>query len=166
MATTQLPWELLLQNTHVMWFKPVGNDFSAVCPFRNSQDTSQGQRLQWGEGWEDQRSNSEVPGGHSPQILGSASQPLSKSLLLSWQVDVVQPSTSGFITAVELGHHRKRVVKISTGSKQLDSILGGWAYYPWRCTEADTAVEASKPWVLAKWDLPFMIYSLNLILLS
>ncbi|MCJ1343996.1 Meiotic recombination protein dmc1, partial [Peltigera leucophlebia] len=26
---------------------------------------------------------------------------------------------------IELGHHRKRVVKISTGSKQLDSILGG-----------------------------------------
>ena len=38
---------------------------------------------------------------------------------------VSQPSVSGFITAVELGHQRKRVVKISTGSKQLDSILGG-----------------------------------------
>lgn len=36
-----------------------------------------------------------------------------------------QPSISGFITAVELGQQRKRVVKISTGSKQLDSILGG-----------------------------------------
>ena len=36
-----------------------------------------------------------------------------------------QPSASGFITAVELGHTRKRVCKISTGSKQLDSILGG-----------------------------------------
>ena len=29
------------------------------------------------------------------------------------------------MTAVELEHQRKRVVKISTGSKQLDSILGG-----------------------------------------
>lgn len=62
-------------------------------------------------------------------LLGCASQPLSKYLQLSWQMGVVQPSTSGFITAVELGHHRKRVVKISTGSKQLDSILGGWALY-------------------------------------
>ncbi|KAK3173725.1 hypothetical protein OEA41_007057 [Lepraria neglecta] len=36
-----------------------------------------------------------------------------------------QPSASGFMTAVELGHQRKRVCKISTGSKQLDAILGG-----------------------------------------
>ncbi|KAK0509178.1 hypothetical protein JMJ35_008549 [Cladonia borealis] len=36
-----------------------------------------------------------------------------------------QPSASGFITAVELGHQRKRVCRISTGSKQLDAILGG-----------------------------------------
>ncbi|MCJ1429523.1 Meiotic recombination protein dmc1 [Sticta canariensis] len=40
-------------------------------------------------------------------------------------VQKCQPSISGFITAIELGHQRKRVVKISTGSKQLDSILGG-----------------------------------------
>ncbi|KAL8828078.1 MAG: hypothetical protein Q9191_002795 [Dirinaria sp. TL-2023a] len=40
-------------------------------------------------------------------------------------IQKLQPSKSGFITAVELGHQRKRVVKISTGSKQLDSILGG-----------------------------------------
>ena len=26
---------------------------------------------------------------------------------------------------MELGHQRKRVVRISTGSKQLDTILGG-----------------------------------------
>lgn len=39
---------------------------------------------------------------------------------------MVQPSTTGFITAIELSHVRKRVVKISTGSKQLDSILGGY----------------------------------------
>lgn len=37
-----------------------------------------------------------------------------------------QPSASGFITAMELGHQRKRVVKISTGSKQFDTILGGY----------------------------------------
>ncbi|MCJ1280966.1 Meiotic recombination protein dmc1 [Xylographa opegraphella] len=36
------------------------------------------------------------------------------------------PSVSGFITAAELGHQRKRVVRISTGSKQLDAILGGY----------------------------------------
>ncbi|KAI9817269.1 MAG: Meiotic recombination protein dmc1 [Pycnora praestabilis] len=36
-----------------------------------------------------------------------------------------QPSAFGFITASELGQQRRRVVKISTGSKQLDSILGG-----------------------------------------
>ncbi|KAJ5810570.1 Meiotic recombination protein dmc1 [Penicillium pulvis] len=34
------------------------------------------------------------------------------------------PST-GFITAMELFHQRKKVVRISTGSKQFDSILGG-----------------------------------------
>ncbi len=39
---------------------------------------------------------------------------------------VRQPTVSGFITAVELGHQRKRVCKISTGSKQLDAILGGY----------------------------------------
>ncbi|KAI9885125.1 MAG: Ribosomal RNA-processing protein 7 [Watsoniomyces obsoletus] len=36
-----------------------------------------------------------------------------------------QPSAFGFITAAELGQQRRRVVKISTGSKQLDAILGG-----------------------------------------
>ncbi|KAL2824764.1 Rad51-domain-containing protein [Aspergillus cavernicola] len=35
------------------------------------------------------------------------------------------PSASGFITAMELSRQRKRVVRISTGSKQFDSILGG-----------------------------------------
>jgi RecA/RadA recombinase len=37
----------------------------------------------------------------------------------------VQPSANGFITAMELCHQRKRVFKISTGSKQFDAILGG-----------------------------------------
>jgi len=33
------------------------------------------------------------------------------------------------MTAAELGHQRKRVVRISTGSKQLDAILGGYAVF-------------------------------------
>jgi meiotic recombination protein DMC1 len=37
----------------------------------------------------------------------------------------LKPSAFGFITAAELGHQRRRVVRISTGSKQLDAILGG-----------------------------------------
>ncbi|KAI9754767.1 MAG: Meiotic recombination protein dmc1 [Chaenotheca gracillima] len=36
-----------------------------------------------------------------------------------------QPSAFGFITAAELGQQRRRVVRISTGSKQLDTVLGG-----------------------------------------
>ncbi|CAG5138319.1 uncharacterized protein ALTATR162_LOCUS306 [Alternaria atra] len=36
-----------------------------------------------------------------------------------------QPSGGGFQTAHELGHLRKRVIKISTGSKALDTVLGG-----------------------------------------
>lgn len=36
-----------------------------------------------------------------------------------------QPAGGGFQTAHELGQQRKRVLKISTGSKQLDAILGG-----------------------------------------
>lgn len=36
-----------------------------------------------------------------------------------------QPSGGGFQTAHELGQQRKRVIKISTGSKQLDTVLGG-----------------------------------------
>ncbi|KAF2112125.1 meiotic recombination protein-like protein dmc1 [Lophiotrema nucula] len=36
-----------------------------------------------------------------------------------------QPAGGGFQTAHELGQQRKRVMKISTGSKQFDTILGG-----------------------------------------
>ena len=39
-------------------------------------------------------------------------------------IETPQP-TAGFMTAMELGHQRKKVVKISTGSKQWDSILNG-----------------------------------------
>ncbi|KAG9235114.1 Rad51-domain-containing protein [Amylocarpus encephaloides] len=35
------------------------------------------------------------------------------------------PSASGFITAAELGQVRKRCIRISTGSKQLDACLNG-----------------------------------------
>ncbi|EKV11430.1 Meiotic recombination protein (Dmc1), putative [Penicillium digitatum] len=35
------------------------------------------------------------------------------------------PAASGFISAMELHHQRKKVVRISTGSKQFDSILNG-----------------------------------------
>ncbi|KAF2401844.1 Rad51-domain-containing protein [Trichodelitschia bisporula] len=37
-----------------------------------------------------------------------------------------QPAGNGFMTAHELGQMRKKVIKISTGSKQLDAILGGF----------------------------------------
>lgn len=37
----------------------------------------------------------------------------------------VQPNTSGFITAAELGQIRKKCIRISTGSKQLDACLNG-----------------------------------------
>ena len=36
-----------------------------------------------------------------------------------------QPAGGGFLTAHELGQQRKRVMKISTGSKQVDEVLGG-----------------------------------------
>ncbi|XHG09121.1 Meiotic recombination protein dmc1 [Aspergillus wentii] len=48
-----------------------------------------------------------------------------RKLLDTFITDTIQPSASGFITAMELCHQRKRVVRISTGSKQFDSILGG-----------------------------------------
>ena len=38
---------------------------------------------------------------------------------------IEQPSGGGFLTALELGHQMKRRFRISTGSKQLDKILGG-----------------------------------------
>lgn len=37
----------------------------------------------------------------------------------------LQPTANGFMTAMELCHQRKKVFKISTGSKQFDAILGG-----------------------------------------
>ncbi|KAI5807651.1 Rad51-domain-containing protein [Peziza echinospora] len=35
------------------------------------------------------------------------------------------PSSYGFITAAECGHQRRKVCRISTGSKQMDQMLGG-----------------------------------------
>ncbi|CAI6339649.1 unnamed protein product [Periconia digitata] len=40
-------------------------------------------------------------------------------------VSKCQPAGGGFQTAQELGQQRKRVTKVSTGSKQFDAILGG-----------------------------------------
>jgi meiotic recombination protein DMC1 len=36
-----------------------------------------------------------------------------------------QPYANSFMTAAELGHVRKRCIRLSTGSKQLDNILNG-----------------------------------------
>ncbi|KAF3273971.1 Meiotic recombination protein dmc1 [Orbilia oligospora] len=40
-------------------------------------------------------------------------------------VSKINPSGSTFVTASEYGQQRKRVIRISTGSKNLDAILGG-----------------------------------------
>ena len=50
---------------------------------------------------------------------------LDGSNLIMHFFDPDQPSATGFVTAMELHHQRKKVVRISTGSKQFDSILGG-----------------------------------------
>jgi len=38
---------------------------------------------------------------------------------------ICQPTASGFVTAAEMAERRKRCVRISTGSKQLDTALNG-----------------------------------------
>ncbi|KAF2429408.1 hypothetical protein EJ08DRAFT_278375 [Tothia fuscella] len=38
-----------------------------------------------------------------------------------------QPNANPFMTAHEYAQIRKKVIKVSTGSKQLDGILGGYA---------------------------------------
>lgn len=43
---------------------------------------------------------------------------------ISWQ-----PDANGFVTATDLAVKRKQCMKISTGSKQLDSILLGYDYW-------------------------------------
>lgn len=40
-------------------------------------------------------------------------------------IDSHQPNIDGFVTGAELLEVRKRCIRISTGSKQLDSILAG-----------------------------------------
>lgn len=40
-------------------------------------------------------------------------------------IDFSKPNPTPFITGIEVLNKRKRVIKISTGSKQLDKILGG-----------------------------------------
>jgi RecA/RadA recombinase len=47
---------------------------------------------------------------------------MSKSLMVT---HTCQPDILGFVTALEQRERRKQCVRISTGSKQLDSILGG-----------------------------------------
>lgn len=39
--------------------------------------------------------------------------------------NVQQPDIMGFVSALEQRERRKRCIRISTGSKQLDNILGG-----------------------------------------
>ena len=89
-----------------------------------SKDFAQSQRLQRGEGGKDQGSHRKVSGmpkvPHFPQLQASNSMGSRFD-----ESHTVQPTVSGFMTAVELGHQRKRVCKITTGSKQLDTILGG-----------------------------------------
>lgn len=36
-----------------------------------------------------------------------------------------KPAGIGFMTAHDLAQHRKQIIKLSTGSKQLDAMLGG-----------------------------------------
>lgn len=52
----------------------------------------------------------------------SVSLPLHAVTFIS---DAEQPTTTGFITAAELREIRKRCIRISTGSKQLDAALNG-----------------------------------------
>ncbi|KAL2042075.1 hypothetical protein N7G274_005263 [Stereocaulon virgatum] len=81
-----------------------------------------------------------------------------------------QPSASGFMTAVELSHQRKRVCKISTGSKQLDAILGGGfqsmsiseVYLSTNSTIEDQAYKllASGLWRVQMWEDTIISYDL------
>jgi meiotic recombination protein DMC1 len=60
--------------------------------------------------------------------IKEAAKKLSVSLPLyavTFISDAEQPTTTGFITAAELREIRKRCIRISTGSKQLDTALNG-----------------------------------------
>ncbi|KAH8818175.1 Rad51-domain-containing protein [Hyaloscypha sp. PMI_1271] len=60
--------------------------------------------------------------------IKEAAKKLSVSLPLyavTFIFDAEQPTTTGFITAAELREIRKRCIRISTGSKQLDAALNG-----------------------------------------
>lgn len=39
--------------------------------------------------------------------------------------NTLQPSSGSFMTALDLADIRKRVIRVSTGSKQLDAMVGG-----------------------------------------
>lgn len=98
------------------------DDTFQVGPCCDTQDAPQGQRLQRSKSREDQGGYCQTPGVSSFDVCHTATQ-LARNNTNCLSNN--QPSASGFITAVELSHNRKRVCKISTGSKQLDSILGG-----------------------------------------
>lgn len=48
----------------------------------------------------------------------------------SFTHSTLQPSPKSFITALDLSEIRKRVIRVSTGSKQLDAMVGGCVLLP------------------------------------
>ncbi|KAH8601987.1 Rad51-domain-containing protein [Bisporella sp. PMI_857] len=78
----------------------------------------------------------------------------------------MMPSASGFVTAAELGEKRKRCIRISTGSKQLDAALNGGfqtmsvseVYGEFRCGKTQLAhtlaVIAQLPKVVTELRIP------------
>jgi hypothetical protein len=56
--------------------------------------------------------------------------PLRKLVELITDSALQPPAQSSFITAHELSEIRKRVIRISTGSKQLDAMVGGCVLLP------------------------------------
>ncbi|RFU23604.1 hypothetical protein B7463_g12733, partial [Scytalidium lignicola] len=67
----------------------------------------------------------ELLGTHSKRLLKIKGFSEMKVEKLKEAGKKLQPLGSGFITASELGHLRKRCYRISTGSKQLDACLNG-----------------------------------------
>lgn len=62
-----------------------------------------------------------------------------------------QPYAHTFMTALDLKEMRKRCIRISSGSKQLDSILNGYISVSASIlSRADDEIVASRPWAPAK----------------
>lgn len=78
----------------------------------HASQSAKDQGLQRDQGRQGQGCTDEVPGMCITSYVLQHCSPL-------------QPGGGGFQTAHELGQQRKRVLKISTGSKQLDTVLGG-----------------------------------------